>query len=416
MKLKPEKFTALFFLSAIMIMFALSAYNYAFPPVNSLVIPADVKIEWDKLYPFDDGHVKAKPPVEPSFVETLKQELDKASSKNLTGYYRLVEAARKYEDILGWNIAVFNSYNPVVKLDDSYLTLFVPDGGGTEENSESVKGLADFCRQNKIEFSYINLPVKVCESEDAEISGILDYTNRNADKMLSILRESGIKCLDIRKSLHDAGMPHHKSFHVTDHHWLPKTGLWAASEMLKFLRDDFGWNVEPELLSPERFNYVVYPEWFLGSHGKKFTLARTKPDDFTMIYPKFETLIRFTVPNAGIDSEGDFGITYDMSMVEPKDYYLQNPYAAYIYADRPLIRIENRLVRNGKKILVLHESMGNCVFPFIALGVECSYSMDLRHFTGSLRKFIETERPDAVIMMYYTESPGKRGSVMYDLR
>lgn len=414
--MKSKNFTALFFLLATATMFALSVYSLIVPPSSNIIRPTDIKIEWDKLYPFDDGDTKAKAANEPSAVEIFKQTLDYASSRNLANYYGFVEAAKKYEDILNWNIAVYYSYNPVVKLDDGYLTIFAPKGEGVEENSEAVKEFAKFCRQNEVKFAYVNLPVKICEIEDAGISGILDFTDQDTDEMLAILEKAGITCLDIRKSIHDAGKPHHKLFHITDHHWLPQSGMWAAGEVLKFFRDDFGWNVEPEILNPENFNYVVYREWFLGSQGKKFTPSRVKPDDFTMIYPKFATQIRFTVPNAGIDSEGDFGITYDMSMVEPKDYYRQNPYASYIYADRPLIRIENKLVKNGKKILVLHESMGNCVFPFIALGVEVAYSMDLRHFTGSLRKFVETEKPDAVIMMYYSESPGREESVMYDLR
>ena len=77
-------------------------------------------------------------------------------------------------------------------------------------------------------------------------------------------------------------MNHHGMFFATDHHWKPETGLWAARHILRFLRDDYGWPVEPENLSPEKFDYAVSHGRFLGALGKKITLSRARPDDFTV--------------------------------------------------------------------------------------------------------------------------------------
>ena len=167
-----------------------------------------------------------------------------------------------------------------------------------------------------------------------------------------------------------------------------------------------GWNVEPEIIAPENFEYVVYRDWFLGSQGKKVTLARTKPDDFTMIYPKFETSLKFEVASLGLDLSGDFGITYNMNEVVSRDYYGKNPYATYIYSDTPLTRIENKLNANGKRLLVVKDSFSLCVIPFVALGIQYVDVIDLRHFTGSIRSFIDKVSPDAVIVEYLSTIPG----------
>ena len=137
------------------------------------------------------------------------------------------------------------------------------------------------------------------------------------------------------------------------------------------------------------------------------TLARAKPENFTLIYPKFTTSINFEIPGRNLAMSGDFAITYNMKDVDTRDYYGKNTYATYIYADNALTRMENMNIPGGKRLLIIHESMSNCIIPFVALGVSHIYAIDLRHFSGSLKRFIEQEKLDAVIVMYYATVPGR---------
>ena len=89
-----------------------------------------------------------------------------------------------------------------------------------------------------------------------------------------------------------------------------------------------------------------------------------------------------------------------MTSVTSKDYYGKNPYAAYNHADRPLIKIRNRLNTDGKKLMVIHDSFSNCVIPFLALAIHDVDAIDLRHFTGSLKRYIEENKPDVLAVMY----------------
>lgn len=410
--MRAKRFTAIFFVGVLAVFVCLVFTGVSMKAAEKLTTASSsVNIDWEKLYPFEEsaGHA-LKPKM--SKLSYVKEKTEKYTSTGMAGGTRIVEAARTYEELIGWNMAAVNDYNPVIKLHDGHLSDLAASRD-VSENAEAVKELDSFCRELGIEYIYINLPKKICAYDDKEISGVLDYSNQNADRLLDAIGRAGVKHYDLRKKLHTEGMNHHEAFFRTDHHWKPETGLWASKHILQILRDDFGWDVDPEILNPDKFEHKIYPDWFLGSYGKKLTLARTKADDFTMIYPKFRTLIRFELPAGGIDTSGDVSVTYNMQCVERMDYYGLNTYAAYKYADQPLSKIHNLLKHDSKKILFIHESMFNCVIPFVALGIENTDEIDLRHFSGSLRSYIKSSKPDIVISAYHSGVPGRTRAVKY---
>ena len=207
-------------------------------------------------------------------------------------------------------------------------------------------------------------------------------------------------------------MNHHEAFFITDHHWKPETGLWAAREILKFLRDDYKWPVNPEILNPENFDYVIYRDWFLGSYGRKVTLVRADPEDFTMIYPKFNTLLHLETPYVNIS--GDFSSTYDMELVRKKDYYNFAPTNLYFHGRRPIMKIENLLADNDKKLMLVFDSFSMYVLPFLALDIRHIEAVDLRQFNGSLETYIKRNKPDAIILIYYIEMLSNKGKGRLD--
>ncbi|MGN1201664.1 MAG: DHHW family protein, partial [Eubacterium sp.] len=233
-----------------------------------------------------------------------------------------------------------------------------------------------------------------------EISGELDFANDNADELLNGLSGRNIGVLDLRENIHQAGLNHHELFYVTDHHWKAETGLWAAGEISNYLNEQYDLGIETDLLDITNFTSVLYEDWFLGSLGKKVTLGKTEPEDFSLLYPNFPTQFHYEIPSIGIDTVGDFSVTYNMEAVEPKDYYNKSPYAAYNYGDRAVIKIENQNASSDEKVLIVHDSFADSVIPFMALGTKNIESIDLRYFNGSLEKFIDDSDPDLVIVMY----------------
>lgn len=93
---------------------------------------------------------------------------------------------------------------------------------------------------------------------------------------------------------------------------------------------------------------------------------------------------------------------YDMNQVKKRDFYGGNPYGAYGYGDMPEIKVHN--FRNehlrDKKILVIRDSMVDTVLPFLSMGLKDITLLDVRHFTGSVRRYVEDFKPDIVVVMY----------------
>ena len=369
-------------------------------------------INWEELYPFASGEItpaiKSKTPADILWSKTdkIKERLEFYSSRALLGYRTYVELAERYESLVGWNFASYGEYNGVVEMPDGYLTEYVEKRDVTE-HANALIGLDRFCKENGCEFLYIQAPSKVCKYDDKQISGSSDFSNQNADEMIKTIEESGVDVLDLRDAIHDAGFSHHKVFYRTDHHWLPATGLWAARKTLEYCNENYGFNADVSRLDSDQFDQKIYKDWFLGSRGKKVTLSRTEPDDFEVLYPKYETKLHFTAPAAHVDSFGDYSIIYNMEDIAEKDLYGKNPYRGYNYGDQPVIQINNLADTDGKKILIIDDSFGNCVISCLALCESEVDSLDLRHFTGSLENYIRTFDPDIVVVLYNAENIGR---------
>ena len=420
-----KNFAAKYFICVIFIFMALAFGALAYTKIDKFIsqeeIKQEIKINWRELYPFigdDAPEIEANENLNifEKINKYIHDKLELYTTEKIFCYGALVENARRFEDLINWNMVQLQEYNNVIKMPDGYLTTLFPRGD-VNKIAESVINFSEYCNENNIKLIYVSAPFKVCKHDDKNISGVLDFSNYNADDFHEILNKNAVINIDLREILHAENKKHHEMFYRTDHHWKSETGLWASQIILKFLQDKFNWDINYKMLDTENFKFVNYPKLFLGSQGKKLTLARTEPDDFTMIYPKFETKFIYNDVALTYNSSGDISIMYFMEHVNKKDYYNINTYCAYINGDRPLIQIENLKSDNNKKILFIHDSFGDCVVPFLSIGTKYHDSVDLRAFKGSLKNFISHNKPDAIIILYNTSAlNGQNTSSEFDFR
>lgn len=366
-----------------------------------------VAVNWAERYPFDEQQYSDKlttfiqyMPNVKKFVKKFEDDkIDKWCRDYLAFYSEFVEAGRSIDNILAWDIMVPGM--DVYELHDGYLT-YSHKKIDMNEHINAVAEFDEFIRQQGGRLLYVQSPGKSNPFGDRELDG-LDYANQNADALLQGLQERGVDIFDLRQEMYqDMGNEGwHKAFFRTDHHWQPSTALWAAEKLATRLHADYGVDVNFGHFSANDYDVVNYENYFLGSQGKKVTLAKTAADDIALYYPKFPTDVQIEISSRGIKERGDFTVMYDMEKLK-KDFYHGNPYGVYGHDDNPEIKVHNfnNEYLKDKKILVIKDSMVNAVLPFLSMGLKDITLLDIRHFTGSVRKYVEGVKPDVVVVMY----------------
>ena len=362
-------------------------------------------IDWATLYPFSEETkvgVRSAPPRKPPFwikerADSLKTKIETMTADKLIGRDLFVGLSYLYKRGVFWNYVPYTEYNNIVRMKDGYLTGICP-WVDMEENAANVVSLAEYCKTASTPFLYVNAPMKICPMEDDDLSGSVDYSNQNAERLLARLADCGVANLNLHPLMHENGKTHHEQYYRSDHHWRLETGLLAAREIVSLLNTNCGGRFDCSYLDDDRFTAELFPKSFVGSQGRKLRELRDDPEDFTLLHPKYSTDFRFEAPSKGIDKRGAFEVMYDMSYIVDDYPYWKD--SAFLSGDSPFNRIQNFQIDDNSRVLVIHDSYGRFVVPFLALTFRDLMSIDLRLFNGSVRRFIETERPDFVVVLY----------------
>jgi hypothetical protein len=291
-------------------------------------------------------------------------------------------------------------YN-VVKLDNGWLTFVAPerDMPGAAEN---MLALRDHLAADGIPMLYVQAPVKVNKYDPQLPVGVTDYNNTNIDRLIALLADSGVDCLDLRERLNAYTSDYYSAFFKTDHHWKPETALWAFGEVGRYLNANYGFDIDEALFDPGNYSYETQKNWFLGSQGKRVGNLYGGTDDFTLITPKFPTDFTSEIPHKGLTVSGAFEDVFIFhEILDSRDYFNINTYAAYTGGDYPLQTIINN--SGGEKNILLIRVSSSCAFsPFLALGVGRLDAIDPRYYGGSIADYADQVQPDIVIFLDYS--------------
>ena len=366
------------------------------------------KVDWEKEYPFAEKESVLKKAKSRS---TPAERLTDGMGKRLIAYYHVVEAGRKIEDIAGWEI--MNPATKVVSYGDGYFN-FAYQKLDMSSRAKALARLNAFAQSQGAQFFYVQAPIKASPTEDLMSLHIRDHANENGDQLLAMLKADGIDYLDLRPILGEGKTPqeYHQMFFRTDHHWLPQTAVHAAYIVGQKLARDCGIEVDLSQLSLAKYDIEMKDGLFLGSSGKKVTLARTKPDDFPILHPKESTHFFMNWYGLRPDQEGPLEIAYDSREIAIKDVYRHNTYCMYGYGDQPLYFLENRKLEQLKdqKVLIIKDSFTDTMGPFLGMGVKHLVVVDVRAFTGSVETLICKEKPDVIFVMY---TPAYEGEIIW---
>jgi len=343
-------------------------------------------------------------------VYAAENYVDAYSNDLLIGRTKIVENEVRVKRGLGFKIYAPSEYNSLLYLDDGYIASANP-----KENKEDIQkiatkinGLREAAEEAGAVFVYMQTPGNINKYGDKDINQIKDFANYNADLLLDDLKAYGIDVYDLRDDIFAEFEDYRSIFFKTDHHWKQPIALWATNKLCNYLRKYYGLEYNEELYDETNYEVEVLKEHYLGSLGKKATLAAATPDDFELMHPLFETSLKLTLDKKGQDGkawtrEGSFEALYDMDEMNFEDIYHRECFLALLsFYGTGRATVENLDAENDTYIILVADSLCIPVTGFLGLNCKKVELIDPRYFDDSIKEYIKNAKPDYVVNSYST--------------
>lgn len=289
--------------------------------------------------------------------------------------------------------------NGVVKLNNGYLLTTLPYSSDEvlRTYADSTIRFDEYLKNRGTVLVYANTPYTSSKYDPQLPIGINDYGNDNCDRFLQMLKDAGVDTIDFRETMHDDGIDQYSMMYKTDHHWTTKAGLYAYGILEDYIVDKTGCDVDERISDIQNYTVATYKKWHLGSRGQRTGIYYAGIDDFDLIIPNFDTSIQNDAGTVGNMQD----LMINMEPLANKDYTSRYTYDSVLGGS--IGHFTNLDCKNDIKVLIITDSFGKAVAPYLAMGfaqIDYVYDADVSGVTPEL---IESIDPDVVIMMYYPE-------------
>ncbi|MFI3200105.1 MAG: DHHW family protein [Eubacteriales bacterium] len=257
---------------------------------------------------------------------------------------------------------------------------------------------------------YVMPPDKIVEGvTEFPIGMPHPYDNETATNFLEHIGVEGVDYLDLREEISNSGIESDEYFYDTDHHWTIPTAFWAFTQIVDFMEEEYGENLDPDgfYRNIDHYNQIVYPESFLGSMGRQAGIIYSGIDDFVLVYPKFSTEFTFMANNN--DSTITFPIgEFENTLIQASKFTGEqdimsiesDKYFAYLAGNYPYVEIDNLKNYNGIRVLFIKDSYFVPVAAFFANVCSEVDLIDPRFYDGDIEEKIRKEHYDYVVVGY----------------
>lgn len=182
-------------------------------------------------------------------------------------------------------------------------------------------------------------------------------------------------------------------YYKTDHHWTTLGAYYAYREWCDATSN------EGHLI--EEFDVEKVSDSFYGTVYSKANLPSTKPDEMFAFMPKFpvEYVVDYNMGDKITET------LYDDEFLEKRDKY-----AYYLGGNHPIVEISSSN-KNGKKMLLIKDSYGHSMAPFLANDFEEVHMLDLRYLNMSIQDYIKDNQITDVMVLYNTITFAKDSNI-----
>ena len=171
----------------------------------------------------------------------------------------------------------------------------------------------------------------------------------------------------------------------TDHHWTA-LGAYRAYEQFAYAK-----GIQPVPLSQyETGKYDGFLGTFYASSEQSPALGNTP--DTVITYKPFNNF-DFTITDADGNTK-EWNILTDVT-----DYAPSMKYLTFIGGDNPLSTVTNHDLTDNSACLVIKDSYGNALVPFLIPHYQRIYIIDPRHYQGTLSGFLSENAVDDIVFI-----------------
>lgn len=206
---------------------------------------------------------------------------------------------------------------------------------------------------------------------------------KSLDSIYSYM-DSNVKAVNAYPEL----MKHRKDYIYfrTDHHWTAQGAYYAYDAFCKAK------GIEANPLDGYK---TAEFDGFLGSFykdTKNSSALGNTPDTVTVYYPLSENTKMEVTDQKGKNYTWD--IIHDVS-----DYGKALKYSTFIAGDNPMTVITNNDITDGSSCVVVKESYGNAMVPFLVDHYQTIYVIDYRYWTGNIASFAKEKNAEDVLFI-----------------
>ena len=193
------------------------------------------------------------------------------------------------------------------------------------------------------------------------------------------------KFIDVREAFKKEYADGNQLYYKTDHHWTAYGAYTAYRELSSAL----GYTPHAK----EDYTVTAYPG-FYGTTYSSSGFWLTKPDTVEVWdNPENDSTVVTTITdNGNVTEQKDM---FYLSHLEDDDKY-----PIYLDGNHPYTVIKNTAAGSNDKLLVIKDSFAHSMVPYLADHYSEIIMVDLRYYSEPVRKLIEKEGIDRVLVVY----------------
>ena len=220
-------------------------------------------------------------------------QIDSSITENVYNRYMWIEAYGTVNRLLGKK--EINGFSYAVDENGAYNSVnFWADvrDQNVQRYAQQLLLFKQSVEEKGSKFIFLAFPNKYDEAWNSGYYGIpYNGYNSHMDELLLWNRRYGIDCIDFREVLEDSGLTFKDMFYRTDHHWTAYAAFLSFKELVAYMNEEFGENLDEDGFYRDINNYEI--EWledmYLGSSGRNvgISFAGEGLEDFQVMKPKF---------------------------------------------------------------------------------------------------------------------------------